>query len=123
VSDMMLDAVLRMPPDAWSGDPLDTLQRHARYVQAADELAALRAERDELRLQVESLQNKWASRPIDHPNGEALASENDALRARVAELEAALLDLYENEKLDDDDPRLARARQRAHTVLSAGGGQ
>src|SRR6185437_3106662 len=42
-------------------------------------LAAERV-RDELRAQVESLQSRWASRPLSHPDGEALAKENERLR-------------------------------------------
>ena len=65
----------------------------AQMREAADALARQRAEIERLDLQVESLQNKWASRPIDHPNGEALgilndnlSDENAALRAEVERL-------------------------------------
>jgi hypothetical protein len=40
----IMEGVLRMPPDLWSGDALDVMQRHACYVQAADEITRLRAE-------------------------------------------------------------------------------
>ena len=30
-----------MPPDMWSGDPIDLMQRHSRYVEAANKLEAL----------------------------------------------------------------------------------
>lgn len=43
MSDVMLLGVLRMPPECWSNDPIDQMQRHARYMQAADELESLRA--------------------------------------------------------------------------------
>ena len=36
--------------------------------------------------QIESLQNKWATRPLDHPSGEALMAENDRLRAALQKL-------------------------------------
>jgi hypothetical protein len=49
MSDMMLQGVLRMPPNCWTDSPLDVMQRHARYVQAADYIDALIAERDALR--------------------------------------------------------------------------
>lgn len=35
-------AVLRMPPELWTGDKIDVMQRHARYIAAADELLRLR---------------------------------------------------------------------------------
>ena len=43
MSEIMLNAVLRMPPELWSNEPLDIMQRHSRYVEAADELDRLRA--------------------------------------------------------------------------------
>lgn len=42
MSNVMLDAILRMPPELWNGDNFDVIQRHSRYVQAADEIQALR---------------------------------------------------------------------------------
>ena len=42
MSEIMLNAVLRMPPELWSNEPLDIMQRHSRYVEAADELDRLR---------------------------------------------------------------------------------
>jgi hypothetical protein len=38
MSGQMLLAVLRMPPDCWDDGPIDVMQRHQRYVQAADEI-------------------------------------------------------------------------------------
>ena len=38
---LMLQGVLRMTPDLWTGDPVDISQRHARYVDAADKLKAI----------------------------------------------------------------------------------
>ena len=41
MSDMMLLGVLRMPPDCWDNDsPIDVMQRHSRYCQAADRIEA-----------------------------------------------------------------------------------
>ena len=31
MSDVMLHGVLNMPPELWSGDPIDTAQRYSRY--------------------------------------------------------------------------------------------
>ena len=41
MSELMLQAVLRMPTELWSGDDLDVSQRYHRYMQAADELNRL----------------------------------------------------------------------------------
>jgi len=49
-----------------------------------DEIARLTA-------QCESLQNRWASRPLDHPNGEALIAENKQLRIALRRANAALV--------------------------------
>lgn len=49
MSDVMLFGVLRMPPELWSGDPIDVTQRHSRYVQAADLIVELQAENAALR--------------------------------------------------------------------------
>jgi len=39
MSDVMLLAVLRMPPDLWDNNsPIDELQRYSRYKQAADKI-------------------------------------------------------------------------------------
>ena len=37
-------AVLRMPPSLWDGSEIDVLQRHGRYVEAAEKLEQLEAE-------------------------------------------------------------------------------
>jgi hypothetical protein len=39
---IILEGVLRMPPDCWGDSPLDVMQRHARYVEAADTIDTLR---------------------------------------------------------------------------------
>ena len=49
MGDAIFFGVLRMPPELWRDDDLDKRQRHARYVQAADEIEALRAEVERLR--------------------------------------------------------------------------
>jgi hypothetical protein len=51
---------------------------YQKLVEAYD---ALLAERDALQQQVESLQNKWAQRPLSVADTAALEAENDALRA------------------------------------------
>ena len=62
---------------------------HGPYVLAAEadaEIDRLRAENADLTSAVESLQNRWAARPISHADGEALAKENDRLRAEIERL-------------------------------------
>jgi hypothetical protein len=61
--------------------------------QAQSELAALRAVAAELaddlveeRARVESLQAKWANRPIGTANEEAICAENDRLRAALTDV-------------------------------------
>ena len=38
MSDVMLHGVLEMPPELWSGDRMDVLQRHGRYKQASERI-------------------------------------------------------------------------------------
>ena len=33
MSSVMLQGVLRMSPDLWSGDAFDVMQRHSRYIE------------------------------------------------------------------------------------------
>lgn len=65
-------------------------------------------ERDELRAQVESLQNRWASRPLSHPDGEALEKENERLRNDLQELTCG----------DERYTRLGRENERLRAELA-----
>jgi hypothetical protein len=38
MSDTMLLGVLRMPPGLWDNGPIDVMQRHSRYLEAADRI-------------------------------------------------------------------------------------
>lgn len=38
MSDLMLLGILRMPPETWGDDPLNVMQRHSAYKEAADRL-------------------------------------------------------------------------------------
>lgn len=49
MSDIMLQGVLRMPPELWHNNPLDIAQRRSRYVQAADRIDELERENATLR--------------------------------------------------------------------------
>jgi hypothetical protein len=44
----MLLAVLRMPPELWDNGPIDQIQRHSRYVEAADLIEKFEADNAEL---------------------------------------------------------------------------
>ena len=59
MSDVNLLGVLRMPIECWNNSVIDQMQRHARYIEAAErieastkELEALRAENAELKRQM-----------------------------------------------------------------------
>lgn len=49
MSDIMLLGVLRMPQELWDGSPLDAIQRHSRYEEAANRIEALKHENDKMR--------------------------------------------------------------------------
>ena len=51
-------AVLRMPPSLWDGSEIDVLQRHGRYVEAAEKLEQLEAENERL-LMSDTEQEYW----------------------------------------------------------------
>lgn len=68
----------------------DTKEREAGWRVGNERL---RIERDRLLAELaetqalcESLQNKWATRPLAHADGEALLAENDRLRAALARI-------------------------------------
>lgn len=56
MSEIML-TVLRMPADCWSDDPFYQAQRHAWYIEAADEIERLREENKRLTLEVAALRS------------------------------------------------------------------
>ena len=41
MSSEMLHGVLNMPPDCWSNDCVDEVQRHTRYVEASERIKEL----------------------------------------------------------------------------------
>ena len=60
----ILLGVLRMPPDCWSGDEIDTAQRHAAYCEAADLIEELTIDRDCLKHEIRRLREEIrCSRP------------------------------------------------------------
>jgi cell division protein FtsB len=94
------------------------------YVLAAEadaEIDRLRAENADLTSAVESLQNRWAARPISHADGEALAKENDRLRAEVERLQTNLnkhIDAKARLTLERDEAR-ASTEQQGNERMSA----
>ncbi|KAB0668958.1 hypothetical protein F6V30_14060 [Oryzomonas sagensis] len=58
MSEIMLEAVLRMPIELWNNGPIDQMQRHSRYIQAADEIARLRAQVSELTKERDALKQQ-----------------------------------------------------------------
>jgi hypothetical protein len=71
-------------PHRWfTRDPNSILPTAQVRVVDESDYDALLAERDALQQQVESLQNKWAQRPLSVADTAALEAENDALRAAL----------------------------------------
>ena len=66
MSDLMLFAVLRMPPELWTGEAIDVRQRHARYIDAADRIEAQQSKIATLTEQVRA-QDKWISVDVRLP--------------------------------------------------------
>lgn len=54
MSDVMLHGVLQMPPELWSGDAMDVIQRHSRYVQASTRIREDAARIAELERQLDA---------------------------------------------------------------------
>jgi len=61
MSDIMLHGVLNMPPELWSGEPIDVMQRHSRYVQASKYIYELIEQRDGLKQSVNCASDLLAS--------------------------------------------------------------
>ncbi len=60
MSDVMLHGVLNMPPELWSGSPIDVMQRHSRYIQASQYIYELDAELTSAREEIAILKSKYA---------------------------------------------------------------
>jgi len=78
--------------DRWCDDYYRVVNEARRALHdtggAADEIERLQRERDDAEKLAESLQNKWASRPLSDPD---LIAENDRSRARLEHLRQAKL--------------------------------
>jgi len=61
MSDLMLHAVLNMPPDLWNDSPIDIVQRHGRYVQASERLNDFEKV---CKQALEALQWNWGGEPL-----------------------------------------------------------
>lgn len=95
MSELMEQAVLRMPPELWSDSPIDIQQRHERYVAAADELERLRARAERLERALWSIDvygSDTLSGRVDGPDDrewqrESVREMRDRARAALAEQE------------------------------------
>ena len=66
-----------------AADELERLSEYERIINEGAHNLADRLEIERLSAQVESLQNKWATRPLSHPDGEALIAEIERLRNKL----------------------------------------
>lgn len=83
MGDAILFGVLRMPPELWRDDDFDKRQRHARYVQAANEIEALRAEVERLRADAERY--RWLREALESDDINALSAITSQLAPESAD--------------------------------------
>ena len=83
----MLLGVLRMPPKLWDNGPIDQIQRHGRYIEAADLIEKFEADRDELLAALDTLTLVVGLTPITG-NKDALQEAMDIARAVIAKHKA-----------------------------------
>ena len=82
MSDLMLHAILNIPPDLWRGDPLDVKQRHGRYVDASQ-----RIKDDEATIAALTAKLEAAERRSEYWKAEHLAG-NAVITKQAAQIEA-----------------------------------
>jgi uncharacterized coiled-coil DUF342 family protein len=106
MSDVMLHGVLNMPPELWSGSPIDVMQRHSRYLQASKYIDELTEQRDAVTLRLGKTQEKMfdAERQRDRL-AEAIRKHRDELELTSGEsvdrmLWNTLAAVKENQKTD-----------------------
>jgi len=76
MSDVMLHAVLNMPPNLWCDSPIDTAQRHSRYVAASKRIL-------ELEQEIEEKKEQWRMSSVCRE----LAHKRDELTNKYNELD------------------------------------
>jgi len=81
MSDIMLHGVLNIPPELWSGTPIDVMQRHSRYVQASEYIKELCEQRDKAMCELEM----WKDGNIMHEDHKNEIQELEQQRDRLAE--------------------------------------
>lgn len=57
MSDLMLHAVLKMPPDCWTNEDIDIAQRYSFYLRASNELNEKDAQIEKLQQTIDALQS------------------------------------------------------------------
>lgn len=74
MSDTILLGVLRLPPECWTDSLIDVIQRHSRYLEAADRIEAM---------QKKAFDDEWMIRDLLV----RLADQNDLIREMKMENE------------------------------------
>ena len=76
-----------MPPELWSGEPIDVMQRHSRYVQASKYIDELNAELTAARAEIAELNEEygtwWAQKSIALDELKAVTEQRDGLRSGI----------------------------------------
>lgn len=67
MSDLMLQGVLCLPPEMWSGEPLDVGQRYQRYLQASRRIEDDACEIGRLRRALREIAEEWAGAECGEP--------------------------------------------------------
>lgn len=80
MSDLILHAVLEMPPALWRDDPLDVAQRHGRYLQASERIKNDAKEIAGLRQFAQKVMEAWPMGGIDGGELQEIAVECGLLR-------------------------------------------
>jgi small-conductance mechanosensitive channel len=113
MSDAMLHGILQMPPELWSNDQIDILQRHGRYLEAFKRIMELERERDEARRERDEALKECVLAQVGW--SEALKQRDEARRERD-EFRKNSLALVE--ELKKSVIRLAKERDEALESLS-----
>ncbi len=87
MGEMMEQAVLRMPPELWSGDIVDVKQRHFRYIAAADALLRLRSVNASLVDALKAVAMGVIVPPMMSEQARQMMSWQDAARAALSRAE------------------------------------
>jgi len=90
----MLLGVLRMPINLWSDLPINKMQRHGRYIQAADEIVSLREQLAKTKNQLAIEQECYEKNAADSLDSLAECSvENEKLREQLTHTESKVISI------------------------------